>query len=290
MSLNEAIAPSDLPTESFSAILERLTQRANAKGILLGDEVTSKPASSNVARTARRYLAPLSQTKSGQGISSSGSSGRGNSISEGMSLSYESALRAHSRYRPAVEPFKTPALAPVPDVSVHDTTSTDAIRVAPFQNSEPATRNQIRRTHGTKSSGTGIEGGKEMQISSPAIDYAYENVLGGARSRSNALSLDRKHATMSVRLSRQDSDRLRMRAAESGMTVSAYMRSCVLEAEQLRAQVKLALAELRARTQEIEPMRLSVSKESRKGRSLLQLLTRPVTFFLGPRLPLRRSA
>jgi len=54
-----------------------------------------------------------------------------------------------------------------------------------------------------------------------------------------------KRCTISVRLNQEESEVLRLRAAESGMTVSAYLRSCVLEADQLRAQVKNALAELK---------------------------------------------
>ena len=39
---------------------------------------------------------------------------------------------------------------------------------------------------------------------------------------------------------------MRERAAEAGLTVSAYLRSCVFEVEDLRAQVKQALAEMRS--------------------------------------------
>jgi len=48
-----------------------------------------------------------------------------------------------------------------------------------------------------------------------------------------------------VRLSQDEDDRLRQRAAEAGMTVSAYLRSCAFEVETLRAQVKQTLAEMR---------------------------------------------
>jgi hypothetical protein len=52
-------------------------------------------------------------------------------------------------------------------------------------------------------------------------------------------------ASVTIRLSKQESARLRQRAAEAGLTMSAYLRSCVLDADALRAQVKKALAELR---------------------------------------------
>lgn len=57
---------------------------------------------------------------------------------------------------------------------------------------------------------------------------------------------DLRCSTISVRLSDIEAERLRKRAEESEMSISAYLRSCVLEADQLRAQVKQALAELRA--------------------------------------------
>jgi hypothetical protein len=55
-----------------------------------------------------------------------------------------------------------------------------------------------------------------------------------------------KSASVTLRMSAAECKQLRRRAAEAGMTVSAYLRSCTFEAETLRAQVKEALAELRA--------------------------------------------
>lgn len=57
--------------------------------------------------------------------------------------------------------------------------------------------------------------------------------------------LQRKCASITIRMSRAECEQLRERAAEAGMTISAYLRSCTFEAEALRAQVKEALAELR---------------------------------------------
>jgi len=63
---------------------------------------------------------------------------------------------------------------------------------------------------------------------------------------SRPLTLAHRQSIVSIRLNAIESEQLRLRAAESGISVSAYMRSCVLEAEHLRTQVKQALAELRA--------------------------------------------
>jgi len=51
---------------------------------------------------------------------------------------------------------------------------------------------------------------------------------------------------ITLRLSRSEVVQLRARAAESGLTVSAYLRTCILEVESLRALVKGALAQMRA--------------------------------------------
>lgn len=56
---------------------------------------------------------------------------------------------------------------------------------------------------------------------------------------------ERKCASITIRMSQAECEQLRERAAEAGMTISAYLRSCTFEAETLRAQVKEALAELR---------------------------------------------
>jgi hypothetical protein len=60
------------------------------------------------------------------------------------------------------------------------------------------------------------------------------------------LEEDRKRASVTLRMSRADCVRLQQRAAEAGLTVSAYLRFCAFEVESLRGQVKAALAELKA--------------------------------------------
>lgn len=55
----------------------------------------------------------------------------------------------------------------------------------------------------------------------------------------------RRTASVTLRLSKDESVQVRARAAEAGLTVSAYFRSCAFEVEQLRTQVKQLLAEMR---------------------------------------------
>lgn len=119
------------------------------------------------------------------------------------SLSYERALRAHARYRPA-------------DRNAHHDD-------ASFLPSEQ--------------SGTGAA--------------APEREL--------------RTASVTIRLSQAESAQLHRRAAEAGLTVSAYLRSCALEAEELRAQVKLALAELKTGNEGTARQRTAARENKQSG-------------------------
>ena len=69
----------------------------------------------------------------------------------------------------------------------------------------------------------------------------------------DACDRDLRSASVTIRLSKTEYERLRQRAAEAGVTVSAYLRSCTFDAEALRAQVKTALAELRSAASKEKP-------------------------------------
>jgi len=60
-----------------------------------------------------------------------------------------------------------------------------------------------------------------------------------------ALESNLKSASVTIRLSKAESAQLRQRAADAGLTISAYLRSCTFEAESLRALVKDTMAQLR---------------------------------------------
>ncbi len=67
-----------------------------------------------------------------------------------------------------------------------------------------------------------------------------------AENRPARLERNRKSASITIRLNKDEGAQLRERAAEAGLTVSAYLRSCIFEAEALRTQVKDALAQFRS--------------------------------------------
>jgi mobilization protein NikA len=74
-----------------------------------------------------------------------------------------------------------------------------------------------------------------------------ETLRHGARvgERDPASSDSLRATSVTIRLSHAETARLRRRAAEAGLTVSAYVRSCMLETDALRAQVKEALAKMK---------------------------------------------
>ena len=61
-----------------------------------------------------------------------------------------------------------------------------------------------------------------------------------------SLAASRKTASITLRMNQAECTQLRQRAADAGLTVSAYLRSCVFEVESLRAQVKDTLSQLRS--------------------------------------------
>lgn len=95
-------------------------------------------------------------------------------------------------------------------------------------------------------------------------------ILAGREANSNG---KRKCASVTVRMSEREAAQLQQRAAEAGMTVSAYLRSCTFEVEALRAQVKQALTALRAA--QTAPSAPSITLLAR--RSWLHLFRRPVS-------------
>ena len=56
----------------------------------------------------------------------------------------------------------------------------------------------------------------------------------------------RKTASITLRLTAAEQAQLHDRAAAANLSVSAYIRSCIFEAESLRTQVKEALTQMRA--------------------------------------------
>ena len=156
------------------------------------------------------------------------------------SLSYESALRAHARYRvPDSDPVAASLASPAASRSLSE-----------FLETLPQTRPD-----------------NSLHEPSPQPLRA-----------SSAQNQAPKSASVTVRLSAEENAQLRRRAAEAGLTLSAYLRSCTLEVESLRAQVKQTLAEMRSSDigprRPLMPQRQLAPAPARSGKSLFAWLSR----------------
>lgn len=129
-------------------------------------------------------------------------------------LSYETALRTHARYK-AVGTGDG-ALTQVEDSeAMRKLAQRDSVYTA-----QSATKPMMRE----------------------CCDDAERKSAAGSLA---AIKEDRKRASITIRMSKADCEQLKRRAAEAGLSMSAYLRSCTFEAEALRTQVKEALADLR---------------------------------------------
>ena len=114
------------------------------------------------------------------------------------------------------------------------------------------------------------ERNENWHASSSAADKFVSSEVNAPAKNRRAREL--KQASITIRLSAQECARLKARAAESGLTISEYLRSCTLEAESLRAQVKDALARLRAPAV-AERSAAPVQRQSQPRSSLLRKMT-----------------
>lgn len=126
-----------------------------------------------------------------------------------ISLSYDRALSTHARYRSSAPNDR--ALTDLPDPEPPRAATARPAAAAPF-----------------------------VQQSSPVHTEAEPAVPASAQ------TAKRKDASITIRLSAAECEQLHQRAAKAGLTLSAYMRSCTLEAETLRTLVKSTLAQLQA--------------------------------------------
>ena len=145
-------------------------------------------------------------------------------------LSYERALRAHARYRSV-------------DASVNESLAESDFSLTQPADSEPSRIREAFSDAAPPAGPTATLRAATRQAASPSIaDFQPETTHG----LPTALDRNLKSASITIRLSKVECAQLRKRAAEAGLTVSAYLRSCTFEAESLRALVKDTLAQLRS--------------------------------------------
>ncbi|MGD0630196.1 MAG: hypothetical protein ABR987_12630 [Terracidiphilus sp.] len=139
-------------------------------------------------------------------------------------FSYERALRAHSRFR-----------KPDPPESIDHLDDRALTQPAP---SKPLRIHEVFPADLEPAAETAPEPARSAWVADPEPEAAHE--ISPAHDR------NLKSASITIRLSKGECAQLRQRAAEAGLTISAYLRSCTVEADLLRAQVKDTLAQMRA--------------------------------------------
>jgi hypothetical protein len=314
--MSRFVDPLETGEQDFAAFLERLTGKSSAETgerdsgayFTPGDrsgKASSAPSSAVASSRAKsRPLAPATELKAGKHAAEL----------EGVQLSYEKALRIHARHRqnsehnlPKTEPAKSPqvdstTVTPAMDVKPGGTTLPNPTGSKTAKKVKPAkTQNGLAQTQR-----------KPKAKAAPPSTARSKNSQANHRRHSNQedsdtylqrlqppvlqqeLQLSHRRSVVSVRLTDLEFARLRDRASESGISVSAYMRSCVLDAEILRAQVKQALAEMRTLTAHPEPVRVPAIAASRSttvadGGEWFRFFQRSAAYLLSPFFQFRRS-
>lgn len=163
-------------------------------------------------------------------------------------LSYERALRAHARYRSTEQTLaQSTDAGPVRLDEPPPATSAAAPRVAAVSAASPKPAASFDRIADAEPQANGFR------------KTPYEQNL--------------KSASITIRVSKAECAQLHRRAAEAGLTVSAYLRSCTFEAESLRAMVRDTLAQLRSSKAQAKPADLAPTRRSWLGGWLARLLT-----------------
>jgi Mobilization protein NikA len=157
-------------------------------------------------------------------------------------LSYERALRAHARYR-RPDPVDWSELQPATPVPAPAEFPPSAPE--PLPQWEAAPQAEAKPTSEPKPE--------------PKLESKPEPVEFPVAGR------NLKSVSITIRVTQAECKQLRLRAAEAGLTISSYLRSCTFEAESLRAQVKEALAQMRSAPAAVNPAPADVP--SRASRS-----------------------
>lgn len=162
-------------------------------------------------------------------------------------LSYERALRTHSRYRASGTSAAESSAAEFSDPLPAEPAAPEPIG---FEESFPYSPSEAAQ---------------------PAHSFSAKPKPEPASVPGAGLERNLKDASITIRLSKAECAQLHRRAAEAGLTVSAYLRSCTFEAESLREMVKDTLLQLRSAKAPAQPAAPAVPEAHRaaplRGRS-----------------------
>ena len=171
-------------------------------------------------------------------------------------LSYESALKAHARYRPSQ--VSDQSLTQPDDLATFSYEEASSAASVPYPAilSDPEHRDGESKDQHYFAERVGNLASLGP-IANQEATATPDRVPSQEPSFQRAVHYERnlKDASITIRMSKAECAQLHRRAAEAGLTVSAYLRSCTFEAETLRAMVKDTLAQLRSVTPQAKPAR-----------------------------------
>lgn len=147
-------------------------------------------------------------------------------------LSYERALRTHSRYR-------------APDLDDTSLTNPPKPRFVDSYELAPEETQPANAVPAAPSASRHVAAGSDGKFHQDSRAAEEPRAACGP---STPFERNLKNASITIRMSKEECMQLHRRAAEAGLTVSAYLRSCTFEAESLRALVKDTMAQLRHAT------------------------------------------
>jgi len=162
-------------------------------------------------------------------------------------LSYEHALQVHATYKAAegsgrvftLPPPVSPALAPLGPLSEPSTEPPDAGSMRIFE----AVSVRESQSYSETSYAETVIPKMARPVEPPPLHFVArpEPELDEWKAPKRNL----RTVSITIRLNKAECAMVHQRATEAGLTVSAYLRSCTLEADSLRAMVKNTLAKMR---------------------------------------------
>lgn len=187
-------------------------------------------------------------------------------LGEGVrELSYEEALRS-SRYRWQAYADEAIKRQPEHSAAVDPAAEVDATSKATARKSDVAPSPQAVTGSATRRGSAKAEAGRKRvkgkaQSLTTLPDTDFRGVLvEQIRELKREVQLAtveqaevERQVSLSIRLASSERELVKARAAEAGVSVSAYLRQCALEVEQLRAQVQMALAALEQSADKMQP-------------------------------------
>jgi hypothetical protein len=197
---------------------------------------TTSPSSPSFAGLLAALAAPAQRpTASGDGSLPAGWKSSSTWSDDGLeddvaTLSYERALRAHARYHNPDQPT-------VQSTNLGQARADEVPAAASAATSHAGIRSAIRSSADARPEA-------DLSLKTP-----YEQNL--------------KSASITIRMSKAECAQLHRRAADAGLTVSAYLRSCTFEAESLRAMVKDTMSQLRTAKAQAKPIEPEPARQSR---------------------------